>query len=171
MGGAGDRAVERRAPLHSLSSSSRGLRLVEGPGLDRREQHVQPATSQAHHRSIMPLPLSPFPVVIRPRQRVMTRRHPGRVEQRVLQPFVPRPRRKLTPNRCSRPPRLRSNTRIRSQMPSSPEREEITGRQEDLRRGLNADSQHRRQDLKKRERISQLRSFCLDLSPVQPSTP
>src|SRR5699024_12854441 len=53
------------APLHSLSSSSWGLRLVEGPGLDHREQDVDPATSQTHHRSIVPLALRPFPVVIR----------------------------------------------------------------------------------------------------------
>src|SRR5699024_2143420 len=81
------------APLHSLSSSNRGLLLIEGPGLDHREQDIEPTTSQTHHRSIMAFTLSPFPVVIRLRQRIMTRRHPRRVEQRVLQPFVTRPRR------------------------------------------------------------------------------
>ena len=64
--------LDRGRPLHSLSSSNRGPRLVEGPGLDHREQNVEPATSQTHHRSIMAFPLSTLPVVIRLRQGIMT---------------------------------------------------------------------------------------------------
>lgn len=59
------------APFNSLSSSRRGLGLVGGPGLDHREQDVGPATSQAHHSSIVSLTHRPFSVVIRLRQRAM----------------------------------------------------------------------------------------------------
>lgn len=57
------------APSNSLSSSGRSLRFIEGPSLDRRDLHIEPATSQTHHRRNMSLPLSPFPVVVGLRER------------------------------------------------------------------------------------------------------
>lgn len=51
-------------PLHSLSSSCRGLLLIEGPMLDHREQNIESTTSQAHDSRVMAPPLGPFSVVI-----------------------------------------------------------------------------------------------------------
>src|SRR5699024_7157431 len=72
--------------LHPLSSSNRGLLFIEGPGLDHREEHVEPATSQTHHRSIMAFTHSPLPFVIRLRQSIMTRPQPHILKHPLLQP-------------------------------------------------------------------------------------
>lgn len=113
----------------------------------------------------MVLARRPFPVAIGLRQRLMTRRRrPGRVKQRVLLPFVARLVRELAPDRGPRAPRDRSNTGIRGQIFRSPKSTKVTSCQENLCRGLNAESWHGRQCLKKREPISQTRSDCLVLS-------